>query len=105
MNPNHALSHNYGHLGTPIPAAAPSWRRTARAGGRKFAIALRRQEPRSPYRRKRFLPSAPGIRRLRHRPGHGTAPGLGLRPPSPAPLRRDERSQGLPLPARPPGAV
>jgi len=39
--------------------------------------------------------------------GSGTArvpvpPGLGLRPPSPAPLRRDKRSQGLPCPRAPP---
>src|SRR5215472_10875996 len=40
--------------------------------------------------------------------GSGTARApyrLGLRPPSPVPLRRDERSQGLPCPRAPPGTV
>jgi len=69
--------------------------------GEEFAIAWCRPEPPPPYRRtfsgsRRRIPAAPVL------PRHGTGPGLGLRPPSPAPLRRDKRSQGLACPRAPP---
>jgi hypothetical protein len=65
-----------------------------------LAITWRRQGPPPPYRRKHLMFSAPGFRRLRRRPGTGSAPGWysGRRHPR----RCGEMSEAKASPARAP---
>jgi hypothetical protein len=83
--------------------ARPGGNTLAEAGGggwEEVAITWRRPGPPPPYRRKHFMFSAPGFRRLRRRPGTGSAPGWysGRRHPR----RCGEMSEAKASPARAP---
>jgi hypothetical protein len=96
-----ARSRQNGHLRTLIRAAAPSCgpkRRPSRVpGGCSLRIRSRRHTGGKPWHSRPQDFRGPGNR--------GHRPETAVRPPSPAPSRRDKRSLSSRQPARPPGTL